>query len=65
MIETMNSTTLIGTAEAAARLHVDRSTLTRWVRAGRITPALEVPGYRGAYLFDAVEIERLAKAGAA
>lgn len=42
---------LIGTAEACVLLGVDRSTLTRWVGAGRITPQHKLPGSNGAYLF--------------
>jgi excisionase family DNA binding protein len=30
---------LLTTAEAAERLGIDRSTLTRWVQLGRINPA--------------------------
>jgi excisionase family DNA binding protein len=50
----------IGTVEAAARLGISRSTLTRRVEAGEITPAIRVPGYRGQFLFEASEIEALA-----
>jgi excisionase family DNA binding protein len=50
---------LIDTAEAARRLGVNRSTLTRWVGAGRIQPAYVVPGYRGNFLFEPAEVEAL------
>ena len=43
---------LIGSAEVCERLGIDRSTLSRWVAAGKITPALKLPGRRGAFLFD-------------
>lgn len=52
-------TTLISTAEAARRLGVNRSTLTRWVGVGRIEPALTVPGYRGNFLFDPTDVDAL------
>jgi excisionase family DNA binding protein len=48
--------TFIGTAEAASLLGVDRSTLTRWVKAEKITPAITAPGYRGANLFDPADV---------
>lgn len=55
MIETMQ-TELIGTSEAAQRLGVDRSTVTRWVKSGRLMPAMTVPGYRGNFLFDPADL---------
>ena len=59
---TMHHTTdLIGSAEACRILgDISRSTLTRWVDAGRITPAArasETPN--GAFLFTRAEVERL------
>jgi excisionase family DNA binding protein len=56
--------TLIPTAEAAQRLHIDRSTLSRWVALGRISPALRT-SERGPMLFDLAEVEALAKRDAA
>lgn len=50
---------LIDTAEAARRLGVNRSTLTRWVGAERIKPELVVPGYRGNFLFRPEDVEAL------
>jgi len=32
------------------------------VAAGRLTPAVKIPGRTGAYLFDAAEVEKLAVA---
>lgn len=49
---------LIGSREACRILGVDRSTLTRWVQAGRLYPAGRLEG--GAYLFDPTAIEALA-----
>lgn len=50
---------LIDSAEASRRLGVNRSTLTRWVGAGRIVPALIVPGYRGNFLFEPADVDAL------
>lgn len=57
----MSDTTLIGTRRAAEVAGVDRSTLTRWVQAEKITPAITVPGYKGALLFHLAEVQALAK----
>lgn len=57
----MSLTTMIGTAAAAERLAVNRSTLTRWVQSGRITPVLIVPGYKGDLLFDPADVSALAE----
>lgn len=56
----MPNADLIGSAEVAERLGLDRSTLNRHVRAGKLTPALKLPGETGAYLFDRAAIEALA-----
>ena len=51
----------IGSAEAALLLHVDRSTLIRWVAAGKLTPSLRVSDTpTGAHLFERTDVERLA-----
>ncbi|MGQ4531988.1 helix-turn-helix domain-containing protein [Dermabacteraceae bacterium P13138] len=47
-------------AEAAAVLHIARSTLHQRVQSGRLRPSDRLPGHTGAYLFDAAEIERIA-----
>lgn len=51
----------LNSAEVCERLHIDRSTLSRWVAAGRISPAIKLPGKRGPFLFDPSEVERVAK----
>lgn len=56
---------IIGSAEAAEILGVDRRTLTRMVADGRIEPATKLPARTGAYLFDRAAIEALANADAA
>jgi len=53
-------TVLLNSAEACERLNaIDRSTLSRWVQIGRITPVQKLPGLRGAFLFDPAEVERV------
>jgi excisionase family DNA binding protein len=47
------------TVEAASILHLERSTLSRWVKEGRLTPALKLAGATGAFLFNRAEIEAL------
>lgn len=51
---------LIGTAEAAKMLDIDRSSLVRRVRSGSIEPFQKLPATTGAYLFDRAEIEKAA-----
>ena len=59
----MNPTdSLMTSAEVCDRLGIDRSTLSRWVASGRISPTTKLPGIRGAFLFTRAEIERV-KAG--
>jgi predicted site-specific integrase-resolvase len=51
---------LVTSAATCERLgNIDRSTLTRWVAAGRIKPAMKLPGLRGAYLFEPAEVQRV------
>lgn len=56
---TTTTPTLIGAPEAARRLGVDRSTLTRWVQAGRVDPYVKMPGKNGALVFDLAVIDAL------
>lgn len=58
------STDFMSSAEACELLSVDRSTLTRWVAAGLIRPAMKAPGLRGAYFFERAEVERVKEATA-
>lgn len=51
--------TTVTSATACAWLGIDRSTLTRWVQAGHITPAYKFPGKAGAFLFERAEVERI------
>lgn len=50
---------LIGSADACELLHIDRSTLSRWVAAGRLPVALRLPGARGAMLFRRADVTAL------
>ena len=50
---------LIASKDVCLRLGKDRSTLSRWVAAGRIKPAYQLPGEKGAFLFAASDVERL------
>jgi excisionase family DNA binding protein len=50
---------LLATIEVAKRLGLERSTLSRWVKEGRITPAMRLPGATGAFLFHPSEVERV------
>lgn len=56
---------LLSSAEVCDLLHIDRSTLSRWVAAGRIKPAHQLPGRTGAFLFNDSDVSALAKALAA
>lgn len=58
-------TDLLSTAEAAALIGVDSSTLSRWVASERIAIAHKIPGKTGAFLFAQAEAERARDAYAA
>lgn len=58
----MNPPELIGSAEACALLGIDRSTLSRWVKDGRLTPTTKLPGIRGAFIFDRADVLQLQEA---
>lgn len=50
---------LLTTQQSLDRIgYGDPSSISRWVAAGRLTPALKLPGLRGAYLFSVEEIDR-------
>lgn len=57
----MNNVDLVTTREAARRLGVRPQSVARLVERGTLTPALQLPGVRGAFLFDPAAIERLAQ----
>lgn len=54
----MPDTDLIGSTEALGILEIDRSTLSRWVAAGRLTPVTRLSG--GAFVFRKTDVESLA-----
>jgi DNA-binding transcriptional MerR regulator len=55
-----SSSDLIGTKEACRILDIDKSTLTRWVAKGDITPAMRVSSApNSAMLFHRADIDAL------
>lgn len=60
-----NPDDLIPSVEATDMLGVGRSTLTRWVKSGRLPEAKKLPGATGARLFRRSDIERVAAEEAA
>lgn len=57
-----DTTEQIGSREACQILSIDKSTLSRWVAAGRLTPLVKLPGRNGAMLFGRSDVEALASA---
>lgn len=55
----MSAPDYLTSAQVCERLNIDRSTLSRWVAAHRITAATKLPGLRGAFLFRPAEVERV------
>lgn len=55
---------LIGAAEAALILGVERSTMNRRLQRGDIVPLTKIDGPRGSYIFDRADIEALARGDA-
>jgi excisionase family DNA binding protein len=51
---------LIGAAEAAEILGVDRKTVARWAQSGKLPAIRKMNGWTGAYLFDAAVVRRKA-----
>lgn len=58
------ATNLIGSKRACEILEVDRATLVRMVRDGRLEPVSKMEGRNGAYVFDPAAVTRLAEARA-
>ncbi|MET3449782.1 hypothetical protein [Curtobacterium sp. 1544] len=52
---------LIGAAQACAILHIDRSTLSRRIRDGKLVPLAQLDGPNGAFVFDRTDVEGLAR----
>lgn len=51
---------LLSTVETADLIGVERSTISKMVREGRLTPAAKLPGPTGAFVFTRGEAERAA-----
>lgn len=49
----------LSSAEVCSELSIDRSTLSRWVAAGKIAPAFKLPGLRGPFVFTRDEVDRV------
>ena len=56
---------MIGTAEAARMLGVDKTTMTRRAAEGRPEPVVKLPGRNGAFLFRRADVEAQRVAAAA
>lgn len=56
---------VIGSSEATQILNVDKSTLSRWVASGLISPLKQFPGRTGAMVFRRADVEKLAAERAA
>ena len=54
-----NARQLLSTAEVAALTGVSPRTVNRWVSEGRLTPAAQAPGPKGARLFNATDVAQL------
>jgi excisionase family DNA binding protein len=54
-----DSPTYIGSAEVCERLGIDKSTLSRWVAAGKLSPAHRIGKGRGIALFDPADVDAL------
>lgn len=50
---------LLSSADVSTILHIDRSTVSRWVKAGKLSPALKGSGLRGELFFRRSDIEAL------
>lgn len=50
---------LLTSRQVAERMRTTVTTVNRWVAAGRLEPVLQVPGYRGARLFDPASIDAM------
>ncbi len=50
---------LLATVQVCERVGIDRSTLSRYVKEGRIAPAMKLPGRTGAMLFNPADVDTL------
>ena len=51
---------LLTSRQVTERAKIHRATLKRWVASGRLIPAAQVPGYKGAHLFRVEDVDRAA-----
>lgn len=58
----MPTPNLLPTASVCDEYGCDRSTLSRWVAEGFISPAMRLPGPTGPLLFDPAEVARVKEA---
>jgi DNA-binding transcriptional MerR regulator len=56
---------LLTPRQVEQRLNINKATLSRWVAAGKIQPAITAEGVNGIRLYDADDIERIAAERAA
>jgi hypothetical protein len=52
---------MLSTRDVADRLKMTPSGVSRMVARGELTPALQMPGKRGAFLFDERKVAKLAE----
>lgn len=62
-IMTTDQAKQLGTADAARELGVHPSTLTRWVKKGKVTPLHRGSGLRGEMFFDPDVIAHIRRTG--
>lgn len=55
----MNNVDLLTSREVAQELGRDIRTVHRMVQRGDLRPVMQVPGYRGALLFNPADVEAL------
>jgi predicted site-specific integrase-resolvase len=55
----MSATQPIGSKDTCTMLGIDRSTLSRWVAAGKLKPVTQLPGKNGAFVFRRADVEAL------
>lgn len=58
-IARVTSSDLLSTRDVAERKNVTTTTVARWVAAGRLTPAFQGPGIRGAMFFTPASVDAL------
>jgi predicted site-specific integrase-resolvase len=60
MTHQVSTPDLLNSEQARTLLHCSRASLDRWVKAGKISPTIQLPGIRGARLFARADVEALA-----